>query len=164
MIMLRKPIRRKARPTPVKTLQKRGIEMWKAIAFLRDGHECQVKKYYPQIAIAHTEILQIDHCFSRANKNLFFDISNSTVVCSACNMAKGYDMKAIDVAIHEIVRKREGDATYERMKEIAMSRSANINFSKRWWLEEQIEILKSVYDSLKNNKSSTNVWLGKENG
>lgn len=137
-----------------KKLKRQAEEMWKAIAILRDGIGCQVLKHYPQIDVVHTDVYQVDHCFSRSNRNLFFDISNATVVCSSCNMLKGYDCKAIDVAIHEIVRKREGDDIYERMKEIAMSRSANVNFSKRWWLEEQVEILKSVYEGLKNGKVS----------
>lgn len=145
---MKKPIRRKT--TDVKKLQKQAIELWKAIAIVRDGSYCQVLKHYPNIDVIHTPVLQVDHCFSRSNKNLFLDVANSTVVCSSCNMLKGFDSKAIDVAIHEIVRKREGESTYERMKEIAMSRTANPNFSKKWWLEEQISILKSIYETLKN--------------
>lgn len=133
------------RLTPVDKLQNKAFEMCRMIVIKRDGGPvCQVKKHYPQIKVRHTEIMQIDHCFSRANKNLFLDISNLTCICSGCNMLKGFDSKAIDVAVHEIVRRREGDAIYERMKETAMSRSANVNWSKRWWVEEQIAILEEI--------------------
>jgi hypothetical protein len=134
-----------------RSLQKKAEGLWKAIAILRDGRACQVRIHYPQIEVEHTNVFQVDHCFSRANKYLFLDICNSTVVCSTCNMLKGFDSKAIDVAVHEIVRKREGDATYERMKEIAMSRSANVNWGKRWWLEEQIAILEDILKNMKEN-------------
>lgn len=128
----------------VKLLQRKAFNLCKEIVFKRDGKFCQVQKNYPAIEILHTNVLQVDHCFSRANKNLFLDIANLTVLCSSCNMLKGFDSKAIDVAVHEIVRKREGSEVYDRMKEIAMSRSANENWSKRWWLEEQIKILKEI--------------------
>ena len=144
----RRPIKRsriKAKKlTPVNKLQKKAFDICKEIVFKRDGFGCQVKKHYPQIDVIHTPLDQVDHCFSRANKNLFLDISNLTVICSGCNMLKGFDSKAIDVAVHEIVRKREGEAIYERMKETAMSRSANPSWSKRWWIESQIEALKGI--------------------
>lgn len=136
------------RLTPVDKLQKKAFEICRAIVIKRDGSGCQVKKHYPQINVIHTEIMQIDHCFSRANKNLYLDISNLSCICSGCNMLKGFDSKAIDVAVHEIVRKREGDAIYERMKETAMSRSANVNWSKRWWVESQISILEEILKNM----------------
>ncbi len=136
------------RLTPVDKLQNKAFEICRMIVIKRDGIGCQVQKNYSQIEVKHTEIMQIDHCFSRANKNLYLDISNLTCICSGCNMLKGFDSKAIDVAVHEIVRKREGDAIYERMKETAMSRSANVNWSKRWWVESQISILEEILKNM----------------
>ena len=151
-MLQRKPVKRtriKAkRLTPVNKLQKKAFEICRSIVLKRDGLGCQVQKQYPQINVIHTEIMQIDHCFSRANKNLYYDLSNLTCICSSCNMLKGFDSKAIDVAVHEIVRKREGGAIYERMKETAMSRSANVNWGKRWWLEEQITILEEMLKNM----------------
>lgn len=135
--------------TPVDKLQKKAFDICKEIVFKRDGFGCQVKKHYPKIDVIHTNVYQVDHCFSRANKNLFLDISNLTVICSGCNMLKGFDSKAIDVAVHEIVRKREGDDIYERMKETAMSRSANPSWSKRWWIESQIQALEEILKNMK---------------
>ncbi len=150
----RNPIKRsriKAKKlTPINKLHKQAFEICRAIVIKRDGIGCQVRKHFPQIDVKHSNIMQVDHCFSRANKNLFLDISNLTYICSTCNMLKGFDSKAIDVAVHEIVRKREGDAIYERMKEIAMSRSANVNWNKRWWVESQIEILEGILANMKS--------------
>ena len=136
------------RLTPVNKLQKKAESLWREILLVRDGRVCQIQRHYPQISTIHTSVMQGDHCFSRANKNLFLDVSNGTIICSGCNMLKGFDSKAIDVAVHEIVRKREGDAIYERMKETAMSRSANVNWGKRWWLEGQIAILEEMLKNM----------------
>lgn len=143
MIKLREAKKRKKK-TVAQKLQAKAESLWKEIALLRDGYECQVLKNYPEIDVVHTDVYQVDHAFSRSNKNLFLDLANSTVVCSSCNMLKGYDAKAVDVAIHEIVRKREGDHVYERMKEIAMSRSANVNWNNVMWLEDQVEVLENI--------------------
>ena len=134
----------------IKKLQAHAERLWKEVCHKRDGGECQVKKHFPNIAINHSNTFQIDHCFSRTIKELFLDLSNGTEICSTCNQAKGSGKissskkDAITIAVHEIVKKREGEDTYQRLLEIA-SRLANF---KDWknieWLEMQIKILQEI--------------------
>jgi len=105
----------------------------------RDGRQCMVKKFFPEIAITHTPVYQADHCFTRANKHLFFDPCNGTMVCAGCNMAKHYDNKSVKRAVDMIVKAREGEKKWEEMLHIDMRKSANHDFNKVWWLEEQLE-------------------------
>jgi len=121
---------------PHKILQKECEELWKEIIALRDGKMCMVKKFFPEIALHHTEVYQADHCFTRGNKHLFFRTSNGTMVCSACNMAKHYDNKSVKRGVDYIVFEREGKEVFDEMLKIDMSMSANVNWNKVWWLEE----------------------------
>lgn len=141
----------------VKTLQKKAEKLWKEIAILRDGRECQVKKHYPNINIHHSSVFQVDHFISRKNKHLFLDTSNATVVCSSCNQAKKYKLKSVDIAIQEIVKRREGEDIYNRMIECDMTMGPNVNWSKVWWLEEQIDILESIKKEMENERGNGGV-------
>lgn len=132
----------------VRKLFLKAERLWKEIAFLRDGHECMVRKNFPQIQIKHSEIMQVDHCFSRQDKNLFFNPKNSTIVCSSCNMAKGFKNRSIDRAIDKIVTQREGVEEFTRMMGINQTMRANVNWGKIWWLEtvvQELEEYKKIY-------------------
>lgn len=133
----------------ISKLKTRAENLWKEIAFLRDGNSCQVWKKFPSILVSHTNILQVDHVFSRKDKNLFLSISNSLVICSGCNMNKHYQNKSVHRAVDQIVAKREGLEKFQEMKRINESMKPNVNFSKRWWLEDQIKSLTIVRDNLK---------------
>jgi len=132
----------------VKKLHERASQLWKEIAFLRDGRECQVKKFFPNIPIRHSNILQVDHCITRANKHLFYEPKNATVVCSTCNMLKSVDSKSVGRAIDEIVKKREGEDEFKLMVNIDAGRSANKDFNKVWWLEDVIKKLEDIKSSI----------------
>ena len=133
----------------IKSLKNKAYALWKEIVFQRDGHECWVARCLPEIQIAHTDIIQVDHCFTRSNKHLFFDPRNGTPVCSACNQAKHYDQKGVRRAIDEIVTNREGYSWFELAKALDKSKSANSDFSKRWWLAETIEKLEKQLEEMK---------------
>ena len=114
----------------IKKLHKLASKLWKEACFKRDGRECQVKKHFSGINILHSTILQVDHCFTRANKNLFYDIRNGTVVCKNCNNAKHWDNKSVGRAIDDIVRLREGDEAFIEMRKIDEAQSPNVNLNK----------------------------------
>ena len=131
-----------------KQLQEENGELWKEIIELRDGKQCMVKLLFPEIAVGHTETFQADHCFTRANKFLFYDVCNGTMLCAGCNMAKHYDNKSVKRAVDIIVIKREGEEKFQDMMAIDMRKSANYDWNKVWWLEEQQEILNKIKDKL----------------
>ena len=138
----------------VKSLQNKAEKLWKIYCLMRDGDECQVKVHFSEIAVNHNEILQVDHCFSRSIKELFLDVCNGTVVCRTCNMIKGSGKigaskkDAITVAIHEIVKKKYGQDTYNRMLEIASSMAVFPSWKNISYLEEQIQILEELIREL----------------
>lgn len=125
----------------IKSLQSKALELWKLICFKRDGCYCQVQKHYPNIQVKHTQIFQVDHCFTRNNKNLFLNSHNGTVVCSTCNMLKKYNSRSIHRLIDYIVIRREGQDMFDSMLFIDKSSSSNQSFTKREWLEQQIQRL-----------------------
>jgi len=123
----------------IKKLQKRCEEAWKEVIKERDGDCCKVRQHFPLLEIKHQRIYQADHCISRKNKLLFLDSRNGTMVCSACNQAKGFNNKSISRAVDEIVERREGKLAFELMVQMDMRKSVNPNWAKRWWLEEQLK-------------------------
>lgn len=135
-----------------KLLQKECGCLWKEIIELRDGKRCMVKVLFPEIAVGHTTIYQADHCFTRANKFLFFDVCNGTMVCSGCNMAKHYDSKSVKRAIDMIVYEREGKEKFDEMLACDMHKSANHDWNKVWWLEEVRDNLLKIRDKLMEEK------------
>lgn len=127
----------------IKSLKKRAENLWKQVCYKRDGLECKVQKYFPEIQIAHSDCYQVDHCIGRANKLLFLDPRNGTVVCSSCNSAKNNKMKSVSRAIDMIVKTREGLKVFDEMVALDMAKSSNPDWSRRWWLEDQIATLES---------------------
>ena len=71
------------------------------------------------------------------------------MVCSSCNRAKHYDNKSVKRAVDYIVRAREGETKWEEMLAIDMGMSANPNWHKVWWLEEQEQILIKYIERVK---------------
>lgn len=136
--------------TPIKKLQKRAEQLWKLVAFLRDGRECQVKLTYPDIDIRHSSVMQVDHTFSRRDKNLFFDPANSLVVCSTCNMLKKFQQQSVHRLVDNIVKDREGETKFYDMQRINLAGNPNHLFKQRLWLEEVIKDLESLADYYQN--------------
>ena len=133
-------MKKRKKVTRARKLYLKAERLWREVCFLRDGRECQVKKHFPQIRIQHTDVLQVDHCFSRADKNLFFNPHNGTIVCSACNRAKAFKQKAIDKAIDKIVMDREGEV-YGQMMDVHQTHLPNWEFKKVWYLEKVVREL-----------------------
>lgn len=140
------------RRSKVKTLQKKCEKLFREIVLERDGYECQVKKYFPFLRISHDNILQVDHCISRKNKWYFLDPRNGTCVCRTCNMAKSLDIKSVSRAIDEIVVRREGVEWFQQAVAEDQTLAPNINWSKVWWLEEQLERLQDELKRVKRIK------------
>jgi|SRR3990167_606353 len=137
-----------------KRLQNKAILLAREYCLERDGYRCQVQKNFPIIALRHSEVLQLDHCFSRSIKELFLDAANLTIICSVCNQAKGSGKisaskkDAVTVAVHEIVKKREGMDTYNRLLEIASRKCAFKDWNNIKWLTIQIGILESMIEGI----------------
>jgi hypothetical protein len=100
----------------------------------------------------HTTTYQADHCISRKNKLLFLVVENGTMICSGCNQAKGFNNKSIHRAVDEIVKLREGGIGFQAMVDVDMAKSVNQNWSKRWWLEEQLERLNRETEEIKRGR------------
>lgn len=126
-----------------KKLYNKAYKLWKEYAYARDGKICQVKLFYPFINICHTDIYQVDHVFSRSNKWLFFEPKNSLVICSACNMAKGFHNKSISRAVDEIFIQREGIEEFNRMKILDQSGKPNMAWGQIWYFEQVINELEN---------------------
>ena len=134
-----------------KTLFNKAEKLWKEICYKRDGKQCQVQKHFPYINISHTKVFQVDHCITRRCSWTFFMIENATVVCSACNQAKGFNSKSVSRAIDEIVIKREGQDVFDEMVAIDRSKKPNRDWKSVWYLENIIKILekqKELYEVL----------------
>lgn len=137
----------------VKALKNKAEELWKKAGKLLHGYECEIKKFFPEVNIIHTDIMQGDHCISRSNKHFFFDINNHSTVCSACNQAKCFDNKSVARAIDIIVRARNPEWYVEALEQ-DMSGKPNYNFSKVWWLEIQIQTLNDIIKELEHENTT----------
>jgi hypothetical protein len=136
-------IRKKRRiNTPIKKLQSKCERLWKLACDLRDGDGCQVQKHFPNSGLVHSDTYPIDHCFTRADKNLFVEIANGTKVCSNCNWLKNLDKKSVGRLIDQIVIKREGQEKYDEMKTINL-RGGESQWKNIFWLEEKIKELET---------------------
>lgn len=135
-----------------KKLQRKAEDLWRAIAYARDGRECAIKKSYPDLRLNHSSQLQVDHFFPRADKNLFFEPSNATVVCSACNYLKSNGSRQsiqIQMALQAIVSRREGEKKFYEMCKINNTRPANLEWGREYYLEN---VIKNLSDYLENIK------------
>lgn len=147
---------KKSRDTlpPIKSLHKICSTLWKQICFTRDGRQCQVQKYFPHINIIHSDILQVDHGFTRQDKNLFYEPDNGTVVCSNCNFSKHVQSHSVHRAIDIIIQRRIGIERYNELMAINQSMKPNTNFNKRWWLEAKIAELEEYNKNVLASKYS----------
>ncbi len=136
--------KKRKKSSPLKKLQKEGEQAWKDACHKRDGERCMVWEYYPDAGLTHTDIFQVDHCFSRENKNLFLEVANGTVVCSSCNMLKGFGQKSVARLIDDIVKEREGEAKFLEMRAIDLEKKPCENWKNMVWLENKIKELKGL--------------------
>ena len=131
--MLRR--RKSKNKSNLKKLQNKAEELWKEYCHRRDGSKCMVRHHFPGIQIEHTNVIQVDHCFTRTNKHLFTDVRNGTCVCSTCNMAKAFGQKSVGRAIDDIVKLREGQVAWEEMLAIDRAKMSN----DKWKLIPAVE-------------------------
>ncbi len=111
-----------------KSLQRKAEDLWREVCHKRDGAGCSVQKGFPHLNLTHSNQTQVDHFFPRGDKNLFFSVSNGTVICSICNYLKSNGSSQstlINMAVQEIVMKREGEEKFAHMKELNNRRPPN---------------------------------------
>lgn len=133
---------KRKKKSKVQKLKDKANDLWKEACFLRDGRECQVKRYFPHLG-PHSEILQVDHMISRKNTFLIYEPKNGTVVCKVCNGSKHWRPKGpVDQAIEEIRIMIEGQEKVDQMYALERSGKPNLDFSQVWYLEKIIEGLK----------------------
>lgn len=132
-------------------LQRKAELLWKEFCILRDGRRCMVEVYFPDRRI-HTSVYQVDHCFSRQNKSIFTDVCNGTVICSGCNMSKKYDTW-VKIAVEEIVKQREGEFTFERLREQALNQKPFLEWKNISWLEIHVKTLEEMVEEIAKIRS-----------
>jgi hypothetical protein len=128
--------------------------LWKEYAHKRDGAGCMIKKVYPDLKMTHSNIYQVDHFFPRGDKNLFFETSNSTVICSYCNFQKSNgstESTNVFLALREIVLKREGEDKFMEMCEIHAKREPNRDWMREYYLEKVVAELQEKMGKLCSN-------------
>lgn len=85
-----------------------------------------------------TRNLVADHCFKRTIRQLFFERANLTILCNdQCHFKKSKRIGAVDLAVYQWVRMREGDKKFDSMQRIAERHEPFPSWSKRWWLENK---------------------------
>jgi len=103
----------------LKALKGRLETLWKLACKTRDGFKCAMKEVFPHEC---SQVLQVDHCWSRMNSEIFFDIRNGTTLCSSMHTMKTYCCKGAEKVVDDFVRKREGDEWWENAKAICMKK------------------------------------------
>lgn len=63
--------------------------------------------------------LQVDHCFSRNVKELYYDLSNLTLLCGSCHTKKSFNMEDFYLKVFEHVEAREGFKKFMEMRGIS---------------------------------------------
>ncbi len=137
-----------------KALQVKAETLWRQYAHMRDGEGCQIKKVFPELKLNHSSVYQVDHFFPRADRNLFFEPANSTVICSTCNYLKSNGSPQsiqILMAVQSIVSRREGEKKFYEMCEINNHRKPNLEWGREHWLREVIAKFESSIEWLKSD-------------
>lgn len=114
-----------------KALKVRCWELCREIVKMRAGYKCEICE--------DTERLQVDHCFSRGSKALFYTISNLTLLCGDCHGHKTYRRYGYDLRVYELVEEREGREEFERLRGVDSNRGGFAPW-QLWLYHEQEEI------------------------
>lgn len=91
--------------------------------------------------------LQVDHCFSRKVKQLFYEISNLTLLCSSCHTKKSFNQEDLALRVFEHVENREG-AKFYKMREVAKRGGPFPDWSKVWYQEQENIRLNEILSEL----------------
>ena len=89
-----------AKKSKVKKLHKKAWDLIREIILNRAGFRCEICK--------SKDNLQVDHCFSRTCKLLYYDMANLTCLCKSCHFKKTYRQEVMDLRVYRLVEKREG--------------------------------------------------------
>ena len=112
--------------TSLKKAERLCEKAWKDAAKRRDNYTCQICK-----ASGEGVVLQVDHCFSRMCKQLFYDIRNASTLCQSCHTMKSYRVRGYEKIVDRLVLEREGADFWKFAVETAFSKTA-----KKWTLQE----------------------------
>jgi len=137
--------KRKKKPTWRKVYD----ENWRIcheIVDLRDGHVCQIP------GCTEKERLDLDHCFSRMCKHLFFDTRHLGYLCGSHHTHKSFRKgQWVDMTVKDICKARIGEVLWEDFKFI--SRKVCPEFSTLAYQEKINEELKRELEQLKSMRS-----------
>ena len=120
-----------SRKITIKGLIKKNWELCRQIKFVLMGRKCEL--------CGNTSGLQIDHCFSRTIKRLFYDVRNLTVLCSYCHTKKSYNQNDVALRVFELVERREKD--FSKLRKIANNKEPFREWQDKWFHEEKYEDL-----------------------
>lgn len=126
-----------------KGLIKKNWELCRLIKFELVGRQCEV--------CGSKVGLEVDHCFSRNDKKLYYEIRNLTVLCSSCHSHKTYRRKSMDLRVYELVERREGGLAFAHMRCIDEGMTALREWQDKWYHEEWNEKLTEHLNAVKNS-------------
>ena len=131
------------RKQTVKSLIRKNWDLCREIVRIRSGNSCELCDSPYE--------LQTDHCFSRTKKQLFYEISNLTLLCSSCHTSKTYNIGDKVLEVFEHVERREG-AKFFKMREIAKRNGPCLDWNKIVYHEQQNIKLKEQRAELLQNQ------------
>lgn len=111
-------------------------QAWKDACHRRDKSRCQMCGATKEKGA----IVQVDHCFSRTIKELFYSPKNGTVLCSGCHTQKTFNVKGMEKRVDDFVRRREGEAWWAYAL-----RSAETSGPVKFYLDD-LEAIKADLD------------------
>lgn len=119
-----------------KGLIKKNWQLCREIKFSMDGRKCE---------ICGSEVgLEVDHCFSRNSKELFYHIPNLTVLCRFCHSHKTYRRHSVDLKVYEHVETREGSDEFNRMRKVNERIGGFPDWQYMWYHEQENLRLKEM--------------------
>lgn len=121
-------------------LIKKNWSLCRQIVFKLRGRKCELCE--------NDTGLEVDHCFSRNTKVLFYEIENLTVLCCNCHSHKTYRRKSMDLKVYEHVEAREGREKFEEMRKLSEALTSFPDWAYMWYHEAKHEELKQELEDL----------------
>ena len=121
--------KKRKKKTTTKKLMDENWKLCKQAVELRDGRRC--------IVCGSHENLQLDHCFSRNIKLLFYELENLHFLCAKCHTLKTFKKGGhVDHLVIAIVRSRHPE-WYEKALHASWQ---SCGFWSYVWYQEQCQI------------------------
>ena len=130
------------RKITVKSLQKKNWELTRKIIRLLRGDSCELSDCQSGIG------LQVDHCFSRTKRAIFYDLSNLTILCESCHLKKSFGQGDRILKVFEHVEGREGETKFIQLRKIAKQNKPFPNWSTKTYQEKINKDLTKKLESL----------------